>query len=182
MLEGVADLTLAQLNEATLAWVEMEYNRTITPKPARPPLHRYLHDKRCRPALSFHAKAQTGLHHRSSDALNAAATARSAWKESVSKSLPVTRIWKRLTVRYASWDLSSVYLVRSQTGAILCRLFPSRQTEERRRGACRQENPLVHPTLTPPPPGMAPLLRKTHPTVRHHRIASGLSAQTFIHQ
>ena len=29
MLEGVADLTLAQLNEATLAWIEMEYNRTV---------------------------------------------------------------------------------------------------------------------------------------------------------
>ena len=29
MLEGVADLTLAQLNEATLAWIEMEYNRSV---------------------------------------------------------------------------------------------------------------------------------------------------------
>jgi type II secretory pathway predicted ATPase ExeA len=27
MLEGVPDLTLAQLNETTQAWVEMEYNR-----------------------------------------------------------------------------------------------------------------------------------------------------------
>ena len=27
MLEGVADLTLRQLNDATQAWVEMEYNR-----------------------------------------------------------------------------------------------------------------------------------------------------------
>ena len=29
MLEGVADLTLDQLNEATLAWVELEYNRKV---------------------------------------------------------------------------------------------------------------------------------------------------------
>ena len=29
MLEGVADLTLEQLNEARLAWAEMEYNRNI---------------------------------------------------------------------------------------------------------------------------------------------------------
>ena len=29
MLEGVADLTLSQLNEATQAWVEMEYNRKV---------------------------------------------------------------------------------------------------------------------------------------------------------
>ena len=28
MLEGVADLTLAQLNKAMLAWIEMEYHRS----------------------------------------------------------------------------------------------------------------------------------------------------------
>src|SRR6516164_69102 len=29
MLEGVADLTLDQLNQATQAWIEMEYNRAV---------------------------------------------------------------------------------------------------------------------------------------------------------
>ena len=29
MLEGVTDPTLGQLNEATLAWIEIEYNRTV---------------------------------------------------------------------------------------------------------------------------------------------------------
>src|SRR5688572_14527380 len=45
MLEGVADLTLAQLNEATLAWIELEYNRTLHCAIGQTPLHRYLNDK-----------------------------------------------------------------------------------------------------------------------------------------
>ena len=45
MLEGVADLTLQQLNDATQAWVEMEYNRKVHSEIGQTPLHRYLHDK-----------------------------------------------------------------------------------------------------------------------------------------
>ena len=39
MLEGVADLTLAQLNAATQAWVEMEYNRRCTGNSGRARWH-----------------------------------------------------------------------------------------------------------------------------------------------
>ena len=45
MLEGVADLTLGQLNEATLAWSELEYNRKVHSETGQTPLARYLHDK-----------------------------------------------------------------------------------------------------------------------------------------
>jgi hypothetical protein len=45
MLEGVADLTLGQLNEATLAWVEMEYNRKTHSELGMSPLQCYLHHK-----------------------------------------------------------------------------------------------------------------------------------------
>src|SRR3989454_8746639 len=45
MLEGVADLTLDQLNEATLAWIEMEYNRKVHSEIGQTPLARYLSDK-----------------------------------------------------------------------------------------------------------------------------------------
>ncbi|MBV8329386.1 MAG: IS481 family transposase, partial [Verrucomicrobia bacterium] len=39
---GVADLTLDQLNEATQAWIEMEYNRAVHSELGEAPLHRYL--------------------------------------------------------------------------------------------------------------------------------------------
>ena len=42
MLEGVHDLTLALLNEATQAWVEMEYHRRIHSELGSTPLERYL--------------------------------------------------------------------------------------------------------------------------------------------
>jgi transposase InsO family protein len=43
MLEGVADLTLAQLNEATLAWMEVEYHRrTHSELDNHTPLQRFL--------------------------------------------------------------------------------------------------------------------------------------------
>jgi putative transposase len=45
MLEGDADLTLGQLNEATLAWIEMEYNRTVHSELGQAPLQRYLHHR-----------------------------------------------------------------------------------------------------------------------------------------
>ncbi|MDP2644390.1 MAG: DDE-type integrase/transposase/recombinase [Desulfobacterales bacterium] len=42
MLEGCKDLTLAQLNEATLAWVDREYNREVHSEIGEPPLSRFL--------------------------------------------------------------------------------------------------------------------------------------------
>ncbi len=41
MVEGVSDLSLAVLNEATLAWVEMEYHRKPHRETGQPPLTRF---------------------------------------------------------------------------------------------------------------------------------------------
>ena len=42
MLEHVSDLSLARLNEATLAWVEHEYNRRINSETGETPIARFL--------------------------------------------------------------------------------------------------------------------------------------------
>jgi transposase InsO family protein len=42
MLESCIDLSLAQLNEATLAWIELEYNRKVHSEIAQTPLARYV--------------------------------------------------------------------------------------------------------------------------------------------
>src|SRR5260370_17559960 len=42
MLEGHADLTLGLLNEATLAWAEMEYQRTTHSETDQAPMARWL--------------------------------------------------------------------------------------------------------------------------------------------
>ncbi len=45
MLEGVADLTLDQLNEVSQPWVELEYNRKIHSEIGQTPLQRFLNNK-----------------------------------------------------------------------------------------------------------------------------------------
>jgi hypothetical protein len=158
MLEGVADLTLAQLNEATLAWIEMEYNRKVHSETGQTPLHRYLHDKDVgRPCpdteklkLAFTAEVQRTQ--RRSDG--------SFSLEGIRFEVP-SRYGhlEKLFVRYASWDLSSVWLADPKTGAILCRLYPQDKTKNA-GGLRAPRTPITGPVEPVPPPGMAPLLKK----------------------
>ena len=41
MLDGVAELTLEFLNEATQAWVEIEYNRSVHRETSSSPVERF---------------------------------------------------------------------------------------------------------------------------------------------
>jgi transposase InsO family protein len=158
MLEGVADLTFSQLNEATLAWIEIEYNRKVHSEIGQTPLSRYLHDKDVgRPCpdtetlkLAFTAEVQRIQRH--SDGTFSL--------ESVRFEVPSRyRHLEKLFVRYASWDLSSVWLADSKTGAILCRLYPQ-DKKKNAEGLRAPKTPLtVHPEPVPPS-GMAPLLKK----------------------
>ena len=160
MLEGVADLTLAQLNEATLAWVEMEYNRTVHSETGQTPLQRYLNDKDVgRPCpdtdklkLAFTTEVQRTQ--RRSDGTLSLEGIRF---EVPSRYAPFPKLSRAL----ASWDLSQVYLADPTTGAILCRLYP----QDKNKNAEGQRAPKTLHSIScrpagPPPPGMAPLLQK----------------------
>ncbi|PYJ08818.1 MAG: IS481 family transposase [Verrucomicrobia bacterium] len=157
MLEGVADLSLDQLNEATLAWIEMEYNRKVHSEIGQAPLQRYLNDKDVgRPCpdteqlrLAFTAEA-TRTQRRSDGSFSL---------EGIRFEVP-SRYghFHKLTVRYASWDRSFVHLADPTTGVILCRLYPQDKTKNAMgRRAPRQP---VLPTSPPAPAGMAPLLQQ----------------------
>ncbi len=162
MLEGCADLTLGALNEATQAWVEVEYNRKVHSSTGQTPLARFIDDK------------DVGRTCRSSEALTEAFTRQctrmqrrsdgTASIEGVRFELPSRyRHLKQVSVRYATWDLSHVYLSDERNGRMLCRIYPQdkhRNADGRRRrkqdisgspGAC---------AAAPEPAGMAPLLRK----------------------
>ena len=158
MLEGVADLALDQLNEATLAWLELEYNRKVHSETGQTPLHRFLNDK------------DVGRDCPSSEQLQLAFTAELARTQRRSDgtiSLAGLRYeipsryacLQRLTVRVAAWDLGSVYLSDPKTGAILCRIFP----QDRKKNAEGRRAPKT-PAIPSPEPGqpagMAPLLQK----------------------
>ena len=162
MLENCKDLSLAQLNEATLAWIELEYNRKVHSEIAQTPLARFIAAKDVgRPCpesepLRQAFTAQLSRTQRQSDGTLSV--------EGIRFELPSRyRHLKRVTVRFASWDLSHVYLADPRSGYLLCRLYPQdkhKNADARRRS----KQPLIDAVPCPAPEteggGMAPLLRK----------------------
>jgi hypothetical protein len=75
-----------------------------------------------------------------------------------------------IEVRYASWDLTQVHLVDTQTGQVLCRLYPQDKTENA-TGLRRSLEPIsVEPPIKPTAPGIAPLLAQ----LMQQQAATGL--------
>lgn len=157
MLEGVADLSLRQLNDATQAWVEMEYNRKEHSELGRSPLVAYQQTidlGRPTPetaALALSFTAEVSRTQRRSDGTLTLGGVRFEVPSRYGH-------LERLHVRVASWDLRQVHLADPKTGVILCRLYPL----DKHRNAGGRRAPRVAPVDTAPvvPTGMAPLLEK----------------------
>jgi hypothetical protein len=159
MLENVPDLTLDALNHATQAWIEMEYNRARHSEIGETPSERYLRGPEVgRPSpsaeelrLAFRVE-ETRAQRRSDGTVSI---------QSVRFEVPSRyRALERLSVRYASWDLSCVHLVDGRSGALLARLYPLDRTKNA-DGMRRPVAPVAstHATSTTNTE-MAPLLRQ----------------------
>jgi hypothetical protein len=158
MLEGVPALTLAQLNEATQAWVEMEYNRKAHRELGMSPLQCYLEHKDVgRPApsaaelkLAFTAEVRRAQ--RRSDGTVSVGGARFEIPSRYAH-------FATVAVRVAAWDPSHVHLGDPKTGAVLCRLYPLDKHRNASGRRATRNSPL--PTTPAPagPAGMAPLLQ-----------------------
>jgi transposase InsO family protein len=157
MLEGVADkLTLRLLNEATQAWVEMEYNRNVHSETHETPLARFLagpHVGRACPP-SQHLRDVFTMHktrtQRRSDG--------TVTVEGVRFELPSRlRHLLRVAIRYARWDLSYVLIVDDRAGTVLGRIYPLDKT--RNSDGVRRSLEPIEPDVKPAT-GMAPLLEK----------------------
>ncbi len=157
MLEGQKDLTMRLLNEATQAWVEMEYNRGVHSETSQAPLARWLDGPtvgRESPTVDdlrlFFTAGKT-RNQRTSDG--------TASIEGVRFEIPSRfRHLRKLHVRYASFDLTHVWLVDEHTGAALSRIYPL--DKARNADGFRGVVPSFTPTAIKEPTGMAPLLRK----------------------
>ncbi len=123
MLGKVRELTLDFLNQATQAWVEIEYNRRV---------HREIG---CAPATRFAAAPDVLRPSPSSDALRVAFRREVKRRQRQSDgtiSLHGVRFeipsryrhFRDVVVRYPRWDLSLVDLVDPREGTVLARLFP----------------------------------------------------------
>jgi transposase InsO family protein len=157
MLESVADLTLAQLNEATQAWVELEYNCSVHSETKQTPIERMLAGPsvvREAPSAdeirrAFRLKVDRKQRH--SDGTISVAAVRFEVPSCY-------RHIERLTVRYARWDLSSVDLWDDSLGVVLATIYPV----DREANASGFRRPLAPITALPTSPkstGVAPLLR-----------------------
>ena len=162
MMQNCVDLTLAQLNLATLAWIELEYNRKVHSEIAQSPLDRFVAAKdvgRPCPQSDLLRQAFTVQLSRSQRQSDGTLSI-----EGIRFELPSRyRHLKRVTVRFASWDLSHVYLADPRTGHLLCRLYPQdkhKNAEGRRRAKQPLIDTLPGPVSEPQGGGMAPLLRK----------------------
>jgi transposase InsO family protein len=157
MLEGVAELTLELLNEATQAWVELEYNRSIHSQIGTTPLESFLSDKsvlRDSPAAEILRRAfrikEARSQRRSDGTLSI---------EGVRFEVPNRfRHIEKLSVRYARWDLSSADLVDKRTEALLATIYPLNKLANA-EGHRRRLDP-TGPAAAPVQSQMAPLLKK----------------------
>ena len=124
MLEGVDDLTLARLNEATQAWVEQDYNRKRHSEIDDTPLARFLAGPSVTPTLPGCRCIAAGLHPQPNGAPCASSDGTAVIE---GRRFEVPNRYRHLSlleVRFAAWDLTQVHLVDPHTGTVLCRLFP----------------------------------------------------------
>jgi hypothetical protein len=158
MLEHGPDLTLAFLNEATLAWVEHDYNRKIHSEMGETPIARFLAGPSVMRACPDGATLRLAFTRtesrtqRKSDGTIVIDGRRFEVPDRY-------RHLQRIEIRYASWDLSIVHLVDERTGNVLCRLFPQDKTHNA-SALRRPRDPLAQEPAAPPPAGVAPLLQK----------------------
>lgn len=157
MLEGQPDLTLAFLNQATQAWLEMEYNQKVHSETGQAPLARWLGGRNV-------GRDCPGI-----DELRLAFTARKTRTQRQSDgtvSIEGTRFeipsrfrhLKKLDIRYASWNLTRVWLMDENTGVVLARLYPldKAKNADGFRGMLKHTMPAPVTNAS----GLAPLLRK----------------------
>jgi transposase InsO family protein len=158
MLEGVDDLTLARLNEATQAWVEYDYNRKRHSEIDGTPLARFL----AGPAVTRPCPDAAAL--RLAFTRTERRTLRTSDGTAVieGRRFEVPNRYRHLSlleVRFAAWDLARIHLVDPHTGTVLCRLFPQDKAGNA-SGLRRGVQPITADPVTPASParGIAPLL------------------------
>jgi transposase InsO family protein len=158
MLEGHKELTLELLNRATLAWLELEYNRKLHSEIGATPLERFL----AGPSVLRPCPSAEELRHvfRRQEVRKQRRSDGTLTVGAVRFEIPSRyRTLLRPTVRYASWDLSSIDLVDERTGTLLTTLLPL----DKQANADGKRRPLdLEPDLgpEPEPSGVAPLLRE----------------------
>ena len=158
MLEGVEDLTLKILNDATCAWIEMEYNRIEHREIGARPLDRFLNA----PSVMRAAPGMADIKR----AFRCEVTRRQRRTDGTisleSRRFEIDSRFRHLdaiTVRYPRWDLSFVHMIDPKTGALLDQIYPLDKHANASGVRMHRDNPMTTGEAQRST-GMAPLLKK----------------------
>jgi hypothetical protein len=158
MLEGEEKLSIKLLNEATIAWVEMDYHRKVHSETGETPLERFLAGPEAsRPTLSPEELRMAFTVEKTRTLRRTDCTISLEGRRYEVPSY--FRHLKKIAVRYVEWDLSNVLLVNQQTGDIIGRLYPrdmEKNSDGRRRSMEPRDEQWKPPDLSA---GIAPLLK-----------------------
>ncbi len=162
MLDGLPELTLDFLNQATQAWVEIEYNRKVHREISCSPVERFAQAPDVlRPSPSSNAlreafRLQTTRRQRRGDGTISL--------DGVRFEIPARyRHFTDVVVRYARWDLSRVDLVDPRGETILAPIYPldrNRNADGRRALIEPDTSELPASDGHQPNNGLPPLLKK----------------------
>ncbi len=158
MLEAEKSLTLDLLNRATTAWVEQEYHQREHSELGASPLQRYLEG----PTVGRECPSSDGL--RRAFRMEVSRAQRKSDGTVTVEGIRYELPWRyntlrRVHLRVARWDLSSVELVDTRRGTHLATLLPV-DKERNADGRRRVLAPAVAPDTTAKPTGIAPRLRE----------------------
>ncbi len=142
---GAPELTLDSLNEASQAWVEVEYHRAVHRQTGRSPRERFaeapdvLRTSPSSNALRDAFRLEDKRRQRKSDGTISV--------EGVRFEVPARfRHFQDVSLRYARWDLGRVDLVDPRNGTVLAPLYPQDRTA----------NADAHRSFVGPPPQELP--------------------------
>jgi len=160
MLDGVEELTLKSLNDATLAWVEGEYNHRLHRELGCSPVHRLVNTKsvaRSAPENDTIRQAFRRTITRSQRQSDGTVSVEGRRFEVPSR----FRTLETVKLRYVAWDLTTVELVDPHTHVPLATLLPLDKQRNAESGRRALETPNVEVTNQPRHfVGVAPLLQK----------------------
>lgn len=159
MLEGWCELTLGQLNEATVAWAELEYNRKVHSETGHKPMDRFVMGEdvgRPSPPSEALRQAFTAQERRLQRRSDATISLRGVRFELPSR----YRMLREVCVRYVAWDLSRAFLADGRTGEVLCRIYPLDKVDNAGGQRRVQSCPAAPPADEAQERSMAPLLKK----------------------
>lgn len=123
MLENKKNLSLKELNDYTLPWIELDYNKSIHSEIKTTPLNRFLNDKnvsRIAPTID-----ELKEKFRREEFRKQRKTDGTVLVEGTRYQIPSRyKHLSQIRIGFLKWDLSTIKMIDVNSGELLCQLYP----------------------------------------------------------